>query len=156
MPGAGSVIYAADTPAVASAADGTDEAGFTSTTYIPGAVVVGTSFTAPTSGIVLIVWGARVESNTASRSVLLSVEVRDGATIGSGTVVSASSDDSAIETPQDASAGSNARIQASRHRLVTGLTAGMPYNARLTHRMFGGAGNGDVFYRDIVVFPMVS
>src|ERR1051325_4298582 len=105
MPGSGSVLYASDTPAVAYVSEGTDEAGFTSTTHIPGTTQVGCTFTAPTSGIVTVLWGARVQSNTASRSVTVTVEVREGATIGAGTVVSAASDDSAIETPQDATGG---------------------------------------------------
>ncbi len=155
MPGSGSKIFAADTPAAVQAADSTDELGFTSTTYTAGTVTVGVSFTAPTSGTVLVWWGARVEANTASRSVLVSVEVREGATVGAGTVVSAASDDSAIESPQDAAAGAATRLQVSRHRLVTGLTAGMPYTVRTMHKI-SASGNGDVFARDVAVLPSVS
>ncbi len=141
MPGSGSKIFASDTPAAVQAADSTDELGFTSTTY--------------TAGTVLVWWGARVEANTAARSVLVSVEVREGATVGAGTVVSAASDDSAIESPQDAAAGAATRLQVSRHRLVTGLVAGQPYNVRTMHKI-SASGNGDVFARDVAVLPSVS
>ncbi len=156
MPGAGSKVLASDTPAIAYVSEGTDEAAFTNTTFTAGTTPVGTTFIAPTSGVVLVFWGARLESNVASRSVTLTVEVREGATIGAGTVVSAASDDSAVETPSDATGGGNTRIQATRHRVVTGLTPNMPYNIRTMHRMFGGAGNGDIFRRDIAVLPVVN
>lgn len=157
MPGAGSIIAAADTPAAVSDSDSTDELGATNTSYATGATTVGMSFVAPTSTKVMIIWGARIEANTATRSALVSIQVATGASIGAGSVVSAANDDSAIETPQDGgSAGALTRLQCSRHRSVTGLTPGSAYNVVVMHKILGGAGNVDIFARDVDVFPIIT
>lgn len=151
---AGDIVYAADFGTPAGDSEGTDETGFTSTSYTAGATPCGVAFVAPTGGQVLILWGVRLECNTASPvRCHASISVRTGGTLGSGTVVSATDDNSSIETPTDATGGSNTRIQASRHRRVTGLTPGDTYNVQIEHKM-SAAGNGDIFYRDVDVFPI--
>jgi hypothetical protein len=127
--------------------DSTDETAFTDTAYALGGTTVGQSFVAPTSGAVLVIWAARIQSNTAAVRGLSSAEVRTGGTIGSGTVVSAAGDQSALET------GAADRLQASRHRLVTGLTAGSTYNVSLWHKV-SSAGNATIFDRDVAVYPL--
>lgn len=151
---AGDIVYAADFGTPAGDSESTDETAFTSTTYTPGATPCGTTFVAPTSGQVLILWAARLESNTNSVRACISVSVREGGTLGSGTVVSGADDDSALETPQDATGGANTRTQASRHRRVTGLTVGATYNVQMEHKMLS-AGNGDIFARQVDVIPIV-
>lgn len=151
---AGDIIDVADFGTPAGDTEATDETGFSNTSYAPGATPCGVAFVAPTSGQVLILWGARFESNTNSVRACISISVRTGGTVGSGTVVSGTDDDNALETPQDATGGANTRTQGSRHRRVTGLTAGDTYNVQLEHKMLS-AGNGDIFSRDVDVLPIV-
>lgn len=152
---AGSTILAQDTPVPGADEEATDETGFTDTSYVAGAAATcGTTFTAPTSGRVITLWHARFETNTVNVRVLVSVEVRAGAVIGSGTVVSAASDTSAIESgSNDTSVGGNSRMQAPMFRIVSGLTPGDTYNVRTMHRMTS-AGNGDIFDRSVAVLPL--
>jgi hypothetical protein len=147
MPDAGDFVIALDFTDAVTDIEGTDETAFTDTAYALGGATTGQSFVAPTSGAVLVLWCARMQSNTASVFALSSAEVRTGATIGSGTVVSAASDLSALES------GAADRIQASRHRIVTGLTAGSTYNVSLWHRV-SSAGNATIFDRNVAVLPV--
>jgi hypothetical protein len=144
---AGTTVLAADTPTARTQTDSTDELGFTSTTYIQGGTVVGVVFTAPTTGRVMVIWGVRLQSNTAAVRAVASASVRNGSSIGAGTLVDGATDQSAIES------AAQARAQASRHRTVTGLTAGSTYNAVIEHKV-SAAGNGDIFDRDIAVIPL--
>lgn len=157
MPGAGSTVLALDTPAHATDTEVADEIAFNSVPFIPGANQCGTTFVAPTSGKVLILWGVRAQVNTASARVHVSVAVRAGSTIGAGTSISPSSDESSIETAQPVAAGVGppTRIQASRHRVVTGLTAGNTYNVQVEHKT-SIAASGDIYLRDVDVIPIVT
>lgn len=153
---AGSTILAQDTPTPAEASQNADETGFTDTSYTAGASECGDTFVAPTSGRVLVLWHSRFETNTTNTRTLVTVEVRTGGTIGSGTVVSAASDTSALESISNDAAGGvggNARLQAGMWRIVSGLTAGDTYNVRTMHRMTS-AGNGDIFDRSVAVIPL--
>lgn len=140
------------------AADGesADETAFTNTSFDSGSTVCGTTFVAPESGNVLVLWSARFQCNSNNVRAAVSVSVATGSTLGSGTVVSAASDDSSIETSQSSTAGTTApetRIQASMFRRVTGLTAGSTYNVVVQKKVLS-AGNGTVFQRDVVVIPL--
>lgn len=101
----------------------------TSGTYID----CGVAFVAPMSGRVNIIYNAQ-SSNTTGVSTFVSPVIREGATIGSGTVVSAASDDDAIIVQ------SSNEHRSGASRLVSGLTAGSTYNVRLEHRVSGGTG----------------
>jgi len=133
-----------------------DETAFTNTSFDSGSTVCGTTFVAPESGNVLVLWSARFQCNSNSTRAAVSVSVATGSTLGSGTVVSAASDDSSIETSQSSTAGTTnaeTRIQASMFRRVTGLTAGSTYNVVVQKKVLS-AGNGTVFQRDVVVIPL--
>lgn len=130
-----------------------DETAWTNTTYDSGASVCGTTFTAPQGGSVMINWSARFQSNTANARAAVSVSVASGGSIGAGTVVSASNDDSAIETSQSTTGGAETRISASMFRYVTGLTPGLIYNVVVQKKMLS-AGNGTIFQRDVLVVPL--
>jgi hypothetical protein len=157
MPGAGSNVNALDNTPMASDTETADELAYNSVPFIPGANQCGTTFTAPTSGRVLIFWGARMQSNTVGARVHVSVSVRTGSTVGAGTVVSAATDDSSIESVQAATgaAGAGTRMQASRHRDVSGLTPGSVYNVQVEHKTSISA-SGDVYLRDVSVLPVTT
>lgn len=140
MPSAGQTILAADFPEAKT----DSEVSFmqtTSTSYT-AAVTGGTladcavSFVAPTSGRVLLLYAATLD-NSAANLTYGTPEVRTGSSIGSGTVVLAASDDNAIKVN-----GTN-EARYGTHYLLTGLTAGADYNARMLHRVSGGTGTLD-------------
>jgi hypothetical protein len=149
MPLAGQTVKALDFAGYASTTNATDETAFTSTSYTLGVSTCGVSFIAPTSGAVKITWGARFALGTDTNLTLVSAEVRTGSTVGSGTVVDAASDNSALEHGQ----ASTDRLQASRHRAVTGLTAGSTYNVSLWHKTTSGD-NSTIYQRDVMVEPI--
>jgi hypothetical protein len=108
---------------------------------------------APPSGKV-IVWHSVSQLNeSAASSVLTTVRVRTGGTVGSGSDVLAASDNYAIWT--DPSSASNNIVTASTFVLVQGLTPGSTYNVQQLHRM-GTSGNiGDFSRRRVMVQPTI-
>jgi hypothetical protein len=147
MPAAGQIIRAADFPTAVSATQATDETAFASTTFAPGAAPCGVTFVAPTSGQVLVEWSARFESNSTNHT-LISVVVRAGGVIGSGSEASAAADGSSIEF----AAGADVNVQDGTHRFVSGLTAGSTYNAQVEMRVT--ASTADIFDRRVTVIPL--
>jgi hypothetical protein len=154
MPQAGAIIRAADWDGYAIDEDTTDETNFNTTSYALGGTTVGTSFRAPTSGAVEIKWVARprLVTGTAIR-ILVSAEVRTAGVVGSGTVFSASNDDSALEIGE----ATGTRLGAAHVRVVTGLTAGATYNVSLWHRNATSvASAGAIQYRAVYVSPWLG
>lgn len=90
----------------------------------------GVSFVAPASGITRLDWGANARTDTDNVSVFVGVQIRQGSTVGTGTVQSAVVDG---DTCQTDAVGNNAGI--GRARFVTGLTPGASYNAQLMWRI---------------------
>jgi hypothetical protein len=91
----------------------------------------GVAFTAAPSGKALVHFSARIDHSTAAPGIV-SFEVREGSSIGSGTVVLAASDDRRLENHNTNQSMAGATVP------VTGLTAGASYNARLMHRTTSG------------------
>lgn len=125
----------------------------TSLTYtgtITASTVAGGSFVAPPNGRVLVLWGTGMFHNTASSSGWCSWEIRQGASVGSGTVVVAADDARAVRI-KTGSATANDQ-QWGWSDLVTGLTAGSTYNIR---HMFKNEGSGtlSVVRQRIIVTP---
>lgn len=153
---AGSKILAGDFPSVTTDTEPTDET-ISATSFASGTNVCGMTFVAPTSGTVVVLWSVRMNADTggANHRVLCSVKVSTGGTIDSGTVVSAASDDSAIESPETAASGTigQSRIACSMFRVIAGLTAGSTYNAVVQTKV-AVALSGTVFQRDVTVIPM--
>lgn len=151
----GSKVAALDAPPGVTDTEPTDESGWTNTTFDSGTNVCGQTFIAPTSGNVLILWSCRMNADTggANHRVLCSVKVSTGATIDSGTVVSAASDDSAIESPETAASGTigQSRIAAGMWRFVSGLTPGQTYNVVVQKKCATTSMTGSIFQRDVSV-----
>jgi hypothetical protein len=131
---------------------GTDILGETSTSFVAGTPSVGMTFVAPLSGIVFVTVDAHLEENTNGNTGYCGFELRDGGTIGSGTVIVAASTDWAVGTSNSVAAGGAARVNGMKRRLVTGLTPGATYNVRTMHLTTPG-GSVDVFFRAITVEP---
>lgn len=145
---AGTVITGTDAPETKLHFQATGETGVTSTSYAAGANVCGIDFIAPTTGRVLVIWGAEIDNDTAGVVSALSFELRTGSSVGSGSVV-------ASYEAQDewtlAHRGQN-QYSAGVERPVEGLTPGSAYNVRTMHRVTGGTGS--FIRREIIVQPL--
>lgn len=109
-------------------------------TYNDCAVV----FVASTTGRAMVLYDASLDhSGAASTSV--APQIREGATIGSGTIFEDASLDNAI-----VNIGTDLRRYGA-HVTLEGLTPGASYNARLLHRV--SAITGTIAQRIITVAP---
>jgi hypothetical protein len=107
-------------------------------------------FVAPESGRVIIHWSGALRNLSMNETPVayLSPEVRTGATPGSGTVVLPASD---ARTVRANFAGGVQTIRAGASHLLSGLTPGASYNARILHRVTSST--GEFFYRGLIVTP---
>lgn len=134
---AGTVVTSADITATGNATENTIHNAITSTTYAAGSPVCGTTFTAPTTERVAVHMRAYVDNNTGGVVTALAFEIREGGTIGSGTITHPADDAKAITHR-----GTN-QIRGGMTVPVENLTAGATYNVRLMHRVTGGTGTID-------------
>jgi hypothetical protein len=133
----------------------TSDETFASSTFIPGTVVVGTSFVAPPSGKIMAHFGGHISSDVNTNAVLLSFEMKTGGTVGSGTLVStAANGDRAIVCGRAVNSGAVAQLAAGNTALYTGLTPGATYNVRMMHAADPG-NTSHAFYRQIMIVPVV-
>ncbi|MFE7754328.1 hypothetical protein [Streptomyces sp. NPDC057429] len=144
---AGTTVLALDTPPTQSA---TGDSSFdaTSTSYTTTATAgsyseVAVVFVAPTTGRVKWTLSGRL-INSATGGALITCEVREGATIGAGTIVESAGD----RGPSHYGA---TFARSGTSRLLTGLTPGSTYNARVLHRVT--AGTGSFALRELIVEP---
>lgn len=139
----GTVITGTDAPTMVSAVEATAQSP-TSTSYAAG-TQCGVAFIAPTTGRVLIEWRSFLDNSTTEYTII-APEVREGSTIGSGTVVLSPSDEIALY-----------HLNANQVRMgmfypLDGLTPNANYNVRLMHRVTGGTGTLDD--REVIVTPL--
>ncbi len=125
----------------------TSSTSFTST--LSPANICGTSFVAPTSGTVLVMLRAQIQNSGVNYSAA-GYEVREGSTVGSGTVFLSSSDERAISTASTAGEGQGMT------EYVSGLTPGATYNVFITHRTTNGASTLTTLRRAISVVPLTA
>lgn len=134
----------------------TDIAAFTNTTFAAGSPVVGLTFVAPPSGKVHVTVTGLINSATNTVRAELGWELRQGGTIGTGTIVLAASVDRCLATSHAVNTGATASIGAShRYPVLTGLTPGDTYNLRTMHRVQPAAGTGNINYRSICTEPVL-
>lgn len=147
MPNAGQIIRALDfTTAVvdSQATSGTT----TSTSYtatLTSGTACGVSFTAPTSGMVVI-HNVCEMSNSGANDNRCGWALKTGSVVGSGTSVTAADDARAIH-----SVGTSA-IRVGTSVLVTGLTAGSSYNVQQQFKV--SAGTGTFVNKSLSVTPV--
>jgi hypothetical protein len=90
-------------------------------------------------GVLVIRNSANVRNATAADNALCSIEVRTGATVGSGTVILAAADTQALST----TTGGAAQLSATRVTTLTpadGITPNTVYNVQTWFRVNGGTG----------------
>jgi hypothetical protein len=119
------------------------------TTFAPGATVLGTTFVAPRSGKVFIEIAAMLDQTTTGNGSYIGIEIRSGSTIGSGTVFTTPVTWDSLGVGQD----TNARVTATRRNLYTGLTPGATYNCRALLATTP-AGTANAYYRKITIDPV--
>jgi hypothetical protein len=120
-----------------------------STTYTPtltGATAVGFSFVAPASGKVTILWASQISVTPAAYG-FVSIEIRTGGTVGSGTVIMSPTDDYAMAY------NSTLADRRTVHRTISGLTAGATYNLRHQHKCSVGTSTATFVRRNATVIP---
>lgn len=125
---------------------GTTTSGSYTATFT-GGTAGSMSFTAPQSGKILILNNAQLSNSSGVQTTLLSWELREGSVIGSGTVVTAASDDRALRVE------GTSNMQMGDSTLITGLTAGASYNVRQMIRGSGGT-TASASRKRIIVIPV--
>lgn len=130
--------------------DNTLNNGIASLTPIAGTPQVGHTFVAPPSGSVMVSVSGYIQCGAAATQVILSFEVRQGSTVGSGTVIYAADGNRGLRVGR---AISN-ELTATRRNRVFGLTPGTTYNVRTMHWMGTGA-SGVVAFRNIMVEAVI-
>ncbi|GIH69435.1 hypothetical protein [Sphaerimonospora thailandensis] len=151
----GAIVYGADFPP--SAADG-DDAGLTqlsNTSYQAGSPVVAVTFVAPTSGRVLLIVGGGMRDSAAVDQVMLAPQVFRGTDATGSEVLAPSASGRGLGSV----AADKAFHYASRTSLLSGLTPGATYYARVVHMIVPPSGGtpsakADIGARDITVIPV--
>jgi hypothetical protein len=145
MPLAGQTTRALDWPPAVQVSEGTDELNIVSTSYIAGGTPCAVTFTAPSSGRVLVYIWARLGNTDGTNRLFVSYQLREGSV--SGTIIRDAGDSTAVQgTP-------TAVTSYGMPDLVDGLTAGGTYYIRTMHKVAGGAAVADIFDRRITVTP---
>lgn len=121
--------------------DAFTNASVTYTNVAVGSGSVGLVFTVPASGLVLLHYGGSLAVSVTGNAAFLTIQIREGATIGSGTVVIAASDDNPVEVVNTAGNPDRQGVQY----LFAG-TPGTVYNVELLHRVSGSTGTFDSRY----------
>jgi hypothetical protein len=119
--------------------------------FTAGSPVVGVAFVAPPSGRVFVTVTGYLSSTVNGRRGLMCYEIRSGSSIGSGSVISAASDDRGVNGSAAVTSGGTSFFNASARVMHTGLTPGASYNARTMHATTGGATT--IHNRRILVEP---
>lgn len=135
-----------------AAVDSVNTESNSTTSYLPGTNPTGVTFTCPPSGRVMITISSYFGQTTNGNEAIVSMSLRTGSTIGSGTVVVGASGTRALVCGMAVNSGAPARLQASRRIAVTGLTPGSAYNVRIEFAT-SPAGACAIFTREIIVEP---
>ncbi len=125
-----------------------------SATFAAGSPNCGVAFTAPPSGIAEIIVGGDIHTSQNTHGISLGWELRTGAIVGSGTVVTAASTLRALYAGNAVNSGAPAKTLASFYHPQSGLTAGNSYNVRTMHAVTSG-GAGTVSHRYITARPVL-
>jgi hypothetical protein len=135
------IDYGPNLPAVAESKDTAVTNGTTaSVTFVntlTTGLIRGVAIVAPPSGKIQVMGTSGGSNSLAGGFTLTSFEVRQGASIGTGTVVQASDENTASQFQ------SGTNTQPGQHSVIgiaTGLTPGQPYNVCLTYRVTANTG----------------
>jgi hypothetical protein len=139
---------------VAIAAEATTQPAYSGTAFTAGTQACGVAFTAPASGVVTVHWKSYLQAAINDKMAFLGCEIRTGAPIGGGVVQVAANSTDAIAIAGTVTGGVPLRLKGATYKLITGLTPGSSYHARLMHQTEVG-GNITVFTREVMVVPQL-
>lgn len=128
--------------------------GIVNTTWNAGSPVCGIAFVASMSGKVCITITGDLRQATSAGTIWMSFQLREGNTVGSGTVVTGWDPDVNNALRFQVTAADH-RHAASYERMVFGLTAGADYNVRTMHQV-SAASSGQIVYRRILIKPQLG
>lgn len=121
--------------------------GTASTAYVQLATITGQSFVAPPSGKIMVHWMLALENSLAGGDAVCTFQIRDGSTIGAGTLFMAANDLRAVRKP------GIARESRTGIWPVDSLTPGAAYNVELLFRSTSGANTATFLNRNVGVVP---
>jgi hypothetical protein len=150
VPSPGDRIYSDDiaTLTTATSASGANTATFSNTTPSVQSPTVGTAFTAPPSGKVLVLGHCYVANRNALYATYGGVRVKTGAVLDSGTTVLDPTVEPAAKITVELFVG---RIEATTVQTLTALTPGASYNACMVGWVSNAAATGDHFSRRVEI-----
>lgn len=123
----------------------------TSTSFVAGSPVVGVAFNCPPSGAVFITVTGYLEQANNTFETRLGWELRDGVSVGSGTIITGALYYRALTTTRGVTTGGEALICASHRFYQAGLSPLAAYNVRCMQMVSGGTGSID--WRQVLVEP---
>jgi hypothetical protein len=139
---------------VAIGSEATTQAAYSSTTFTAGTQQCTAAFIAPPSGVVIVHWKAYFQSAINDKMSFVGCEIRTGAVAGGGSVVVAANSTDAIAIGGTVTSGVPVRLKGSTYKLITALTPGTSYHARIMYQTETG-GNITVFTREVMIAPQV-
>jgi hypothetical protein len=141
-------------PAAAQTFNGSAQSSIPTAAYTAGSPVVGLAYTVPPSGRVRVSCQAYAECWSDQNLIAVTFEVRDGGTIGSGTVLHAAHANYAIIAGMAVNPSAPSIGTGLRWLDFTGLTPGGQINARVMHIRTGAASADRVVYRQLNIDPL--
>jgi hypothetical protein len=135
-------------------AESTAQAPYSSTTFTAGTQQCTAAFTAPPSGIVVVHWKAYFQAAINDKMSFVGCEIRTGSTPGGGSVQVAANSTDVIAIAGTVTSGVPVRLKGSTYKLITSLTPGNSYHARVMYQTETG-GNITVFTREVMIVPHV-
>jgi hypothetical protein len=139
---------------VAVGSEGTTQAAYSGTAFSAGTQQCTAAFVAPSSGVVIAHWKSYFQSAINDKMSFVGCEIRTGAPAGGGSVVVAANSTDAIAIGGSVVTGVPLRMKGSTYKLITGLTPGTTYHARVMYQTETG-GNITVFTREVMVVPQL-
>lgn len=113
-----------------------------------GGTLLGIAFRVPPSGRVLFHFNGKIANNAAGNGGFLSFQIREGSTLGAGTITYGPTDEDAMEVVNTAGNPDRQGVSFLFDFGVVGAT----YNVCMMHRVSGGLGTFDD--RSIIVQPV--
>lgn len=137
------------------ASSGTDQLVITGTSFNDGSPLCGITFVGPPKGKGFITVSGWIEMINVQNEINLTFRIRNGSTIGSGSMfLDGSVSHRSICAGEDVvGSPSDAQFAGSRRCFVENLVPGNSYNAVTTHAV-GPAGEGNIFHRRILFEPI--
>lgn len=154
---AGAPMSELDAPPAVSGYENTAQLNVSNTTFAAGSPDLSVTFTAPTSGRVLVIVGGGLRDNGGTNRIFLAPEIREDDS--SGAIVQ--SPDISVNSWSNAPVNTSNYQYGSRAIIApfnttsfdTALEPGRTYFARVTQAVDGGT-TADIFNREITIVPV--